>query len=293
MSDIDTSLQGQIDTGAQETTPSTTEQIFGSGSGTEQHQQTQQQGVGQQEEPGQQPQQTQQQQVAPQYTPEQIAQIAAQTALQTQQQQQAAVQQEQQPQLTREQLNMFEFNEDMFRQIFEGEDKGQAIAAFNTMAQGIAKQAFTMAQYQTQQLMEERFGQLDQRLQPHLNFAQQQQEAAMAQQFFSQYPDLNGMDQVVNQVTAGLRQEGAQFQTNEQLFAEVARRTQATIQHISGGRQAPGVQGQGQTPQQVQQTQQTPQKPGMASVGAGGTGGAGGGQGGNQAKTNAAKAIFG
>jgi len=228
-------------------------------------------------------------------TQEQIVQMASQSVMQAQQAQQTQQTQEAAKgprQYTPEELNLFQVDENLFNQIFDSEDKAVAIQALNTMLQGTAKQAFTMAQLNNREYVGQQIGEVNQRIEPHISFAQQQQEQHMVHEFYTTYPDLKGMDQVVSQVTAGLRQEGKQYKTPKELFSEVATRTQAIIQHISGGQQPGVVPVQGQTPTQIP-AQQVQQKPSMASVGAGGTGGAGGGQGQQQTNTNAAKSIFG
>ena len=296
MEDTDITPTGAVEPTTQPTTESTqptpAESVFGEGSSsvTEPNQ------PAVETTPGVEPTQPAQATPPAAMTPEQIAQIASQSALATQQQQMQlqAQQQEQQPkQYTAEELNVYSMDEEKFAKIFDSEDKAVAIGAMNDMLQGVAKQAYTMAQIHANNQLQERFTQLDQRLQPHLTFAQQQQEQAMAQQFYSSYPHLNGMDSVVQQVTAQMNLEQVKYPTQQALFAEVEKRTQAIIQTISGqpAQKVAGVQGQ--TPQQVQPTQQIPNKPQMATVGAGGTGGAGGGQGTSPAKPNAAKSIFG
>lgn len=233
-------------------------------------------------------------------TGEQIAQAAAQAAIAAQQSQQHAQQQAnaqakaaEPRQYTTEELNIYQLNEDHFNKIFDSEDKAVSIQALNDMLQGVAKQAYTMAQINNQQVMDQRFGEMDQRLQPHLTFAQQQQELAAEQQFYSDYPTLQGMNSVVDQVTAQLRQEGAQFPSHKELFSEVAKRTQAIITTISGQQPQGQVANQGQLPPQRTAAPTTQQKPAMAAVGAGGSGGAGGGQTATTGKPNAAQSIFG
>lgn len=188
---------------------------------------------------------------------------------------------------------MYQLDETTFNKIFDSESKAESIAAMNQMLQGVAQQAFTMAQLHNGSQMDSRFGQLSTEMQPYMTAVDQQREQVMQQQFFTAHPTLKGMEQVVGQVLAGVKQEGRQFSDQKTLFGEVAKRTQAIIEHISGGQQsAGGVQNAGQTAPIAAQGQQAQVKPRMASVSQGGVGGAGGGQG-SATSPNAAKSIFG
>lgn len=161
--------------------------------------------------------------------------------------------------------------------ILAGGDQG--VAALNRIIPGAVKQALTMAAYAFEQRIA--------KLQEQYDFDniksdyQQRKTEKLKSDFFTKNPDLKPQEQLVIAVAAQLRQEGFQG-TNEEAFAEVAKRAKAVLSQAGVTIPSAGTSaGQGQQPPVAGGTPPTT----MPSLSMGGQGGAGGSpQGGTSSK---------
>jgi hypothetical protein len=201
------------------------------------------------------------------------------------QQQAAPVQQQQQAPLDqaaiRQQLNIYEVTEADYDAIFSTDDKQESMKAMSDMLQKAVRQSVTMSSV----LVQEAIAQVQQQVQPYMQFADEQQHSALESGFYAKHPDLKSAQPVVEAVLKQFRASGAKFATPQQLFDAAAQNTKAYLLQMQqlGQTVAPAAQG-------LQQTQQV--KPAMAALPSGGRGGAGNG-GGNSGKVNTAQRLFG
>lgn len=161
----------------------------------------------------------------------------------------------------------------------------EAAVAFGELTQAIVRQAVTMASYQVENTKRQLLEQFSQEYGPARQFAIEQQEQRLKEEFFTSHPDLKGYDPLLVQVKDQLLREGQDFKGDKQaVFKAVADRTRAIIKSL------PGLNGQNQ---QQQPQNGSPRPTGkMSTVSAGGQGGAGAG-GGSASGANTAKSVFG
>lgn len=229
-----------------------------------------------------------------QLTTEQIADIAAQAAArvgqQTTQQAAAQGQQQQRPQMSQEEFNkafnVVQLTDKDFATITGYvPDKPEQVAALNTFAQNIVKQALTMAQVHIQsvtQSLEQRFGQ---QVAPLTQQREAQVGAQLKSEFFQTHTDLKDLDALVEEVANNVKASGRTFADKESAFKFVADKVRLLVPNRAPvtSQQQTGATASNQG-QQVVTRQMTP-----TSVG--GQAGASGGS--ATAPITDAKSIFG
>ena len=237
------------------------------------------------------------------YTPEQIAQFQQWQAAQQQQiippstqpiaQQQQAPRAQAPAQLSEAEvdqaINRYRVTPDTFNKLFTEEDPAKASAMLDEMLQGAVKQAVTMSLH----LIKDQTVQIQQSVQPYMQFADTQREVMLREQFFQNNPDLRGQDLVIGTVMqqlAAARQSGQYQPANEQqVFLDVATRTKALIAQMQQQGQQVAPQVGAVTPQGV--------KPSMVTIptasGGAGAGSAGGNPSANSGESQAARSVFG
>jgi hypothetical protein len=164
-------------------------------------------------------------------TPEQLATLASTAAQQTVSRMQAPSQGQQQTQ----QFTEADFNK-TFRvptldaarfQAITGyaPDKPEQVAALHAWGQDLVREALAMGNYQLEQARSAVEG----RLNPLLEAQQAQADRAIDNEFFTSNPPLKQVEGLVRQATTALRNEGARFDTKEQLFTAVKARVEGWL----------------------------------------------------------------
>lgn len=197
-------------------------------------------------------------------TPQQIAQIAAETAGRMQPRPVVPAQ----PQFTQkeidEQLGVFSVTPEVCTQL------GLPIESAPVLDK-LLKMAVTNAVRMSNVLVEQNAQKMMGTLQPHITFAQQQQHAYLEMQFREQNPDLKGYEPIINDVASKLKSSGFRGSQKE-AFDKIAEGTRAYLKMMNI---TPAVAST--TPGTVGGNTTTPtSKPNMSTVSAGSQGGAGG-----------------
>lgn len=121
----------------------------------------------------------------------------------------------------KKQLNYYGVSEADLQEVAEGGPK--AIAAFQRMLDGTTRHALTVAQLQTQQQYDE----LKAMVAPHIKFAQDMQMQQAKGAYFDKNPTHVGLEPLIQQVARQMQSEKFQGDTQEKVFAEVAKRVDA------------------------------------------------------------------
>ena len=194
-----------------------------------------------------------------QLTPERIADIAAQAAIRVGQQQTPQVQPAPQPQMSQEEFNktfnVVNLNANDFAAITGYvPDKPEQVAALNNFAQGIVKQALTMAQVHiasVTQSLEQRFGQ---QISPLTQQREAQVGEAVKNEFFTAHQDLKDLEPLVTEIANQAKTSGQKFASKEEAFKFVADRVRSLVPRAPTAASQPGAtapnQPQGQQPVQ-------------------------------------------
>lgn len=239
-------------------------------------------------------------------TPEQISELAAQTALRVQSQQKptaASVAAKPAPQP----LSDAEFNQRFgvvtvdaktYTDIFGfAPEKPEQVQALHNFGQGLVKQTMRMAQFIHQQELAKVRNELSGQVAPILQTHQATVEREMRSEFFTQNPDLKGYDALIDEITAGLQVQARQSKTP--LFqGTVAEQKAAAYNFVAArarallGPSAPSGQA---APQQVTSQQQQVQQPQrrMSTMSMGGQSSGTGAATVNSRSSNDAKSVFG
>jgi hypothetical protein len=185
------------------------------------------------------------------------------------------------------QLNVYSLTQQDYDAVFETDNKADSIKALDSILQKAVRQAVTMSNV----LVQEQVAQIQQQVQPYMQFADEQKHSALEQAFYGRHADLQAARPVVDAVLKQFQQGGQKFANPEQLFDAVAQNTKAYLLQLQqlGQTAAPVTQGQMQTSRREAPVSA---KPAMAALPSGGSGGAGAG-GGNSGKTNTAQSLFG
>lgn len=163
----------------------------------------------------------------PGLTKEDIAAAVASAVQTTQRQNQPVA-----PQMTQEEidraLRVFRPTAKQVEALREGGEN--ALGALNEIVAGVYQQATTMSAYQMQLQMEKIQGILN----PVHTYVQQQQMAALKNEFFTEHPDLKGLDPLLASIKDQIVQEGKTFSDKKLAFAEVATRARALMKSLPG-----------------------------------------------------------
>lgn len=162
---------------------------------------------------------------AQQFTPQQIAELAAQTATRTVgalQPQQAQVE----PQFTdadfNKAFNIPTVDANTFTAITGyAPDKPEQVKALNDFAMGVIRAAVTMSNFQLEQARQ----QVSQQMSPILQAQQSQQESALSQEFFTTNSHLKDFEPLIAEVAKGFARDGVKFNSKTELFKAVADQT--------------------------------------------------------------------
>jgi len=220
-----------------------------------------------------------------QYTPEQLVAFEQWKAAQQQQiippaatpQQQAA--QPQQPTQQRaqptqaeidKQINRYTVSPEKFQQMFSEEDPAKAAGVLNEMMQGAVTQAVTMAYH----LIQDQGNKLQQTVQPYMQFADNQREVMLREQFYQSNPDLRGQEMLISAVQTQIvaeRQSGQYQPVSEaQVLTDVATRTKALIAQWQQNGQHPQAQPNGSVPVSQPHSQVKPPMAALPTTAGGG-----------------------
>lgn len=210
---------------------------------------------------------------------QQVAPVQPQPPVPAQQQQQAVVPDQA---AIRKELNIYEVTEQDYDAIFSTDSKQESMKALNDMLQKAVRQSVTMGNV----LVQEAIAQVQQQVQPYMQFADSHRHNVLETGFYERHPDLKPAQQFVDAVLKQFKADGVRFSTPEELFDAAAQNTKAYLLQLQqlGQTVAPATQGLPQPQQAV--------KPAMAALPSGGRGGAGNG-GGNSGKVNTAQRLFG
>ncbi len=116
------------------------------------------------------------------------------------------------------------------------EQAESAVEALNEIAEGIVRQAVTMAYLTTENLKRELGGQLG----PLRQFMEQQREQSLRSEFFSANEDLKPVEPLVEAIFTKLVQSGVKFSSKEEGFKVVADQARQMLAKISPGGQGGG-----------------------------------------------------
>lgn len=203
---------------------------------------------------------------APTLSPEVIQALAKATAGAVQQAQPQQQQQQLSPEEYARIMNVFTPTQDHMKALGLSEE---ALPHFNTIVQGIQKQAQTMAALQVEALRR----QVLQQLEPLRAAHTRQVEQELKKDFLTAYPEFTGFDPVLQLAYTQLQQEGYKADSKEAAFKTMAERARGLVKQLP----------QGQQPQKQNK---------MSTVSTGGQGGAGQGQGGKGRDPAEATARF-
>jgi hypothetical protein len=173
-------------------------------------------------------------------------------------------------------FNVMRVNPKHLEMLAQGGDA--ALQAHNEMIQGAVRQAVTMAQA----LYQNQHAQLQQQLNPYMQFANQMRENAYRNEFYETNKDLAGFEPLVEDVKGRLEREGFKG-SKEQVFKRLAEETRKVLSVV----QKPGATGNVSQTQANTTTKMTPLSGGgQGGAGSSNTTSAGGG-------SSTAKSIFG
>jgi len=162
-------------------------------------------------------------------------------------------------------FNVYEIPAPMVQRL-AGEDpevQKEVLGHFQQMRDGLVRQALTISAYQ-QQLLKD---QMMQQLAPALQMAQGVYQQEQRKRFFEEYPDLAGVEPLLEEIRDNMIAKGVKFDSEKHAFTEVAKRARAVLAKLprtEGGNGGQGAQGQ---------TQQSANR--MSTVSSGGQGGVG------------------
>ena len=162
-------------------------------------------------------------------SPEQMAELAAQTAARVAQAQ-LPPQQQQAPQYTQEDFNKA-FNiptvtPDVFQAITGyPPDKPEQVAALQNFATGIIRAAATISNYQLEQARQLVTSQIE----PLTAANKAQLDSQLNNEFYSSNAHLKDFDPLVKEVVKSFKAEGRQFATKAELFKNVAERVHTLL----------------------------------------------------------------
>lgn len=133
---------------------------------------------------------------------------------------------QEQPKYTQEDFerafNVFHVTEDLIEQLgIPEEHKAKAVVALSNLANGVNKQATTMASYMVQQVKEE----LEKTIAPMRQHLVAQEEQRMKNEFFELNKDLQPYESIVMAVVDQMKQEGYEVKDPKAAYKELASRT--------------------------------------------------------------------
>jgi hypothetical protein len=97
------------------------------------------------------------------------------------------------------------------------------------MRDGIMQQAFRAAQL----VVQEEIARFRGEVAPAVNFAQQRQAKQVMKDFATAYPALDGQDELVNTITAGLQQNGFKPKSKDEAFKKVAEIAEGILKRVN------------------------------------------------------------
>ena len=195
-------------------------------------------------------------------TPEQLQSLVRGAVSEVTQRQETA---EEQIARFKKAFNVYEFQPERLKTLGYAEEQLPQVTPFyESLRDGLVKQALTMSQYHIQQVRDEILGQL----QPVMQVVRQQEEQRLKQEFLETYKDLKGYEPLLEEIKDKMLGQNVQFKSKEELFNAIATHARGLIAKIT---QQQGGAGNGQGGQQQQQ-QQTHR---MSTVTTGGQGGVG------------------
>jgi len=171
-------------------------------------------------------------------SPEQIADIAAQAAVRVNQSSaqsgKTTAQEQAQPAMSQEQFNktfnVVQLDQAGFTEIMGyTPDSPKQVEALNNFAQGVVRQALTMAQVHVQSVtrdLEQRFGSV---VNPITAERDAQVGAQLQQEFFQTHPQLKAAEPLVIEIANKVKASGRKFQTREEAFNFVAEETRRLL----------------------------------------------------------------
>lgn len=136
-----------------------------------------------------------------------------------------------------------------------GEDEGDRLAVWNEVLKGVVQQAVAMADYKTNASLEpfqKNFSSIQQ-------YATQQQEKALLDEFYGANPKFKGREAIVNAVKSNIINSGAKYGSKTELFKALAEQTNAILATVPG----------------LSQANNSPASNGMSTVSTGGSAGSG------------------
>lgn len=150
-------------------------------------------------------------------SPEQIAELAAQTAMRVQPRQQQ--QKELSPEELDQRLNRYKVSPEIVKLLRDPEAAPEAIVgALQALADGAAKHAVTSAQL----LFQNDLSPLQQQIQAQQAYVAEQQTRTFVKHLGTQYPSLAGKDTVIKQAIQAVRQSGYQPRSKSDAQKQVA-----------------------------------------------------------------------
>lgn len=170
-------------------------------------------------------------------------------------------QQQPQPdrQFTQEDFNrafrVMQFDPNFLTQLRD-ENPEVALKALVQLRDGLVTQALTMAEARVQQLLKNLS---DQQIAPIQSYVGERQAREFRDDFFSQYPDLEDYEPLVDAVASKLQAAGFHADSRDEVMKKFAEETQAIIKTLQekGGQVAPGNGGGKAAPQPQQRRMST------------------------------------
>ncbi len=174
-----------------------------------------------------------------------------------------------------EQLNTFRPTAELLNELGLDGSNPKVVENFTKMASAMVKNAVTVATI----LAKEEITHLRGEYQPHVEFAQQQQQEYAQAQYFRDNPTHVGLEPLVTQVAQQMQQEGWKAKSVGETFKEVGKRVNDLVTRLKIPVAQPGAAPVVPAPGEVK-----PASVRMSTVSAGGQGGAGGAGGGKGEK---------
>ena len=203
------------------------------------------------------------------YTPEQVAELLKRQAAPAVPAPVAAPAKPLTPEEIDKKLNRFRPSDADVADLLSG-DPAKAMPALNRMGEGMVRNAVTVATI----IADDKINNLLKTLQPHIEFAQQQQAAVYSNTYFSEFPTHVGLEPLITKVAEDMTRE-AKWKTASQkdTMAEVGKRVNDLVGKLNIPIKAAGAVPVPGTPAPAATA---PARTRMSTVSTGGQGGAGG-----------------
>lgn len=175
------------------------------------------------------------------------------------------------------QLNTFKPTAEMLNDLGLDGANPKVVENFSKMASALVKNAVTVATI----LAQEQVRAIRAEYEPHVRFAQEQQQVYAQQQYFADNPNHVGLEPLIGQVAMQMEKEGTwKGKSPTETFKEVGKRVNDLVTRLKIPVPAPGAAPVVPAPGEVVKPASTR----MSTVSSGGQGGAGGAGGGDKGK---------